>query len=329
MRIGIMSFAHLHAASYIQQIRAMPDVEFIGFADDNAERAKQVAAQFNAPLFDSYEALLAEKPDAVAICSENVNHRYMTEMAAEAGAHVLCEKPLATSIEDAQAMVDACEKAGVNLMTAFPMRFNAPVMAAYEGRSALGRIYGCATTNQGQMPYKARWWFVDKKLSGGGAMTDHTVHVADLLRWFLDSEVTEVYAQSNAILYKDVDTDVETGGLVMLTFENGVFATIDCSWSKPQYYPTWGGVTLEIVGESGFAKIDAFDQTITVYSHKNQRPVLAPWGSNADAGMVREFIASIREGRPPRVTGYDGLKAVEIVQAAYQSAETGQPVKLG
>ena len=120
MKIGILSFAHLHAEAYIHNLRANPQVEFIGIADEDLERGQHYADMFDAHLFTSYEELLATKPDAVVICSENSKHRPLVEMAAQAGAHVLCEKPLATTVEDAQAIVDVCRDAGVTLMTAFP-----------------------------------------------------------------------------------------------------------------------------------------------------------------------------------------------------------------
>ena len=137
MKIGIMSFAHHHAESYIGNLRAIPGVELLGIADDDAERGQQFAAQFDVHLFPTYEALLAEKPDGVLVCSENNNHRALVEMAAQAGAHILCEKPLATTREDAQAMIDACREAGVILMTAFPMRFSA-LDAAAKGTAGCG-----------------------------------------------------------------------------------------------------------------------------------------------------------------------------------------------
>jgi len=328
LRLAIMSFAHLHAHSYVQKLTAHPNVELIGFADDAAERAQHIAAQYALPHFASYEALLDAKPDGVVICAENTRHHDLTIMAAEAGVHVLCEKPLATTIADGQAMLDACEKAGVKLMTAFPMRFNQPVVEARKVIESgdLGHIYGCNTTNQGKMPLNS--WFTVKALSGGGSMMDHTVHVADLLRWYLNSEAVEVYAQSNNILYSDYDVDVETGGLLLVTFENGVFASIDCSWNKPPYYPTWGGVTMEIVGENGLLTIDAFKQYIKVYSHQTEKPAWHAWGSDMDEGMVNEFIAAIQEDRKPAVTGYDGFKAAEIALAGYRSVETGAPVRL-
>ena len=128
MRIGILSFAHLHAEAYIHNLRAVPGVEMIGIADEDQDRGRHFAEQFEATLYPDYQALLAEQPDGVVVCSENARHRPLVEMAAEAGAHVLSEKPLATSLEDAQAMTAACDRAGVQLMTAYPMRFSTPMV---------------------------------------------------------------------------------------------------------------------------------------------------------------------------------------------------------
>jgi predicted dehydrogenase len=329
MRIGILSFAHLHAEGYIQILQNLPDVDFIGLADEDSERGKHFAQEFNAPYFESYEALLATKPDGVIICSENARHAPLVHLAAEAGVNILCEKPLATKREDALSMIAACEKAGVKLMTAFPMRFSTPMLEAKKALGAAGRIYGINGTNQGECPKHLRAWFVDKELAGGGALMDHIVHLADVLRWYLQSEVVEVFAEANHILYAEqTQSDVETGGMVMLTFANGVFASIDCSWSKPPYYPTWGGLGMEIVAEKALITVDAFKQRATVYRHDLQRPVFANWGSDANLGMIQEFISAIRENRQPSVTGQDGLKALEIVLAAYRSVEAGQPVQI-
>ena len=156
---------------------------------------------------------------------------------------------------------------------------------------------------------------------------DHTVHVADILRWYLGCEVVEVYAQTNRIFHRDT-VDVETGGLIMLTFEDGTFASLDCSWSRPVYYPTWGGLTMELIGERGIVDIDAFRQNLTAYGHPEQHTAWSFWGSDMNQAMVEEFVAAIGESRPASVTGYDGYRALEIALAAYRSAETGQPVRL-
>ncbi len=329
MKIGIMSFAHHHAEAYIHNLRAIEGVEMIGIADDYAPRGETFARQFDVPLFSSYADMLAAEPDAVLVCSENANHRPLVEMAAAAGAHVLCEKPLATNLEDAAAIVDVCRAAGVILMTAFPMRFSAPAMQVKARIEAgdLGKIYCLTTTNQGEMPIHHRAWFVDKELAGGGAFMDHIVHLADMLRWYLQQEVTSVYAQANHILHAD-KVDVETGGLVMLTFADGTFASIDTSWSKPFNYPTWGGLTFELISELGLTKVDAFSQNLTVYQQEPANHFWVPWGSDSNQAMVMEFVAAIRENRAPAVTGDDGYKAVEIVMAAYESAATGLPVRL-
>jgi len=329
MKFGIMSFAHLHAEAYIHNLRAIPGVEMIGLADDDSQRGRHFAEMFGTRLFPSYEALLADQPDGVLVCSENVYHRPLVELAAQAGVHILSEKPLATTLADAQAMLAACRQAGVILMTAFPMRFSAPLLEvkARLDDGSLGKVYACNTTNQGQMPRRHRAWFVDKKLAGGGAVMDHIVHLADLLRWSLQSEVVEVYAQTNHILHAET-VEVETGGLALLTFADGIFASIDCSWSKPLNYPTWGGLTIELISERGLTTVDAFSQNLNIYNQRVPSHTWAYWGSDANQAMVEEFVASIREQRAPQVTGEDGYKALEIVLAVYASADSGQPVKL-
>jgi predicted dehydrogenase len=328
MKIGILSFAHLHAESYAHQLKSHPDIEFIGIADDDLERGQHFARVYDVPFFESYEALLAQKPDGVIVTSENVRHRPLVGLAAAAGVNVMCEKPLATTIEDGQAMLRACDDAGVILMTAFPMRFSAPIMEIKSliDQDGLGRVLAVNSVNQGQMPKRYRDWFVDKELAGGGSVFDHTVHLADVLRWYLDEEVVEVYAQTNRIMHRD-DVEVETGGLLLITFANGTFASIDCSWSRPMNYPTWGGLALQLIGQKGVVHVDAFSQNIEAYSNTDL-PAWLPWLSDPDGAMVQEFVSAIREQRPPRVTGYDGFKAMEIALAAYRSAELGQPVSL-
>jgi predicted dehydrogenase len=329
MKIGIMSFAHHHAETYVGSLRAIPGVEMIGIADDDAARGQKYAAQFNTHLFPSYEALLAEKPDGVLVCSENANHRRLVEMAAQAGAHVLCEKPLATTREDAQAIIAACRKAGVRLMTAFPMRFSAPLIQLKARLDAgdLGQIYCLNTTNQGEVPIGHRAWFVDKELAGGGAMMDHIVHLADIFNWLFGRDLASVYAQSNHIIQAD-KVDVETGGLVMLQYADGMFATIDSSWSKPLNYPTWGGLTMELISQCGLTVIDAFSQNLNVFQQEPASNYWAYWGSDMNQAMIEEFVAAIREERETAVTGEDGLFALEVVLAAYESAQINQPVKL-
>lgn len=329
IKIGILSLAHHHGEAYVSNVRQIDGVELLGVADDEPVRGQRIAAQNHARYFHSYEDLLEAKPDGVIICTENNRHRPLAEMATAHGVHVLCEKPLATTLEDARAIVDACEKADVLLMTAFPMRFSAPLLEIKKrlDNGDFGDIYCFNATNQGELPTKHRLWFVDPELAGGGAIMDHTVHLVDMMRWFTGSEVQTMYARSNKIFHAD-EVGVETGALEMLTFENNVFATIDASWSRPPYWPTWGGLTFEMVTQRGAVVVDAFRQNLNLYRHEWQRSNWAYWGSDMNQAMVSDFAAAIRENRPPRVTGLDGLRAVEATLAAYESDRTGKTVQV-
>src|SRR5579862_5112717 len=263
VKIGMMSFAHMHAASYAHSIVTRPDTEMVGIADHDPARAREMAKHFGTQAFESYEALLAAPGlQAVVICSENVRHRALAEMAAGAGKHILCEKPLATSIADGEAMIAACRKAGVQLMTAFPCRYS-PVMqrlkAALDSGEA-GKILAFRGTNRGRNP---GGWFTKKSESGGGATMDHTVHVTDLMRWLIRDEVKEVYAEiSNGINHLEFD-DV---GFLSLTFQKGAFGTLDASWSRPKAFPTWGDVTLDVICDNGTLSLDMFAQNLVLYS---------------------------------------------------------------
>jgi predicted dehydrogenase len=154
---------------------------------------------------------------------------------------------------------------------------------------------------------------------------DHTVHVTDLLRWLLKAEVSEVYCDASNGMYH---SDFDDTGLVSLTFENGLFATIDCSWSRPKSYPTWGDVTLEVVAEGGVLSMDMFAQEMSVYQDSGPQVAWQNWGSNMDLGLVKAFVDGVERGTPPEVSGVDGLRATQVVAAAYESARTGQPVKV-
>jgi predicted dehydrogenase len=325
VRIGMMSFAHMHAGSYAHSIGTRSDTEMVGIADHDPARAQRMAQQFGTRAFESYEALLAEPGlDAVVVCSENVRHRALVEMAASAGKHVLCEKPLATSIADGEAMIAACKQAGVQLMTAFPCRYS-PIMqrmkAVLDSGDA-GRILAMRGTNRGRNP---GGWFIVKSESGGGATMDHTVHVTDLMRWILQDEVKEVYAEiSNGISHAEFD-DV---GFLSLTFQKGVFGTLDASWSRPKTFPTWGDVTLEVITEQGTLSMDMFAQNLVLYSDKSNSVSWHNWGGNMDDGLVAAFAKAIAEDAPVPITGEDGLRAAEVAFAAYRSAETLAPVAL-
>ena len=262
LKIGIFSFAHMHAASYAEALAAHPGAALAGIADPDPARGQAMAAQFGTAYFPSETALLDQALDGVVVTSENVHHRRLVEAAAGAGVKaILCEKPLATTTEDARAMVSACAAAGVSLATAFPCRYSPAFKRLREQVSAgaIGNVLALRGTNHGKMP---GGWFTDTSLSGGGAVIDHTVHVADLNRLLLGREAAEVYAEIGHGFYHQ---EWEDTGFLSIGYHGGVFATLDTSWSRPASFPTWGDVTLQVVGTEGVLELDMFAQNLVHY----------------------------------------------------------------
>jgi 1,5-anhydro-D-fructose reductase (1,5-anhydro-D-mannitol-forming) len=335
MRVGLMSFAHLHVASYARVLSGLPGVEVLASDPDHGSRpvgesgGPELAAELGVPYVDSYRGLLDWRPDAVVVCAENARHRELVELAAAAGAHVLCEKPLATTEEDARAMIAACAAARVSLMVAYPVRFS-PAFTALRATVAaggLGEVVAATGTNNGRIPIGNRAWFVDGPLAGGGAMMDHTVHLADLLDCLLSgTPPVSVHATTNRLLHAD-RVAVETGGLVSIRYADDLIATFDCSWSRPDSYPTWGGLTLQLVGTAGIADLDAFGSRVV--GHASGRPLWLPYGTDTDELMIAEFVDAVATGRRPQPDGEAGLRSLQIALAGYESVRTGRPVRLG
>lgn len=317
IRIGIASFAHGHGNSYASALSGLQNVEFIGVYDENEERGRRIAEQHGVTFYTDYDQLLANI-DGVMICTENAKHYSYGMKAAEAGVHILVEKPITTNGEEGRKLIDYCAERNVLLQTAFPVRLHAAVQKVKKQIEAgeIGEVLAIAATNHGKMP---GGWFIDPELAGGGAVFDHTVHVVDIMRWLLQDEVKEVYAEIDTLLH---DIPVDDCGLLSMSFHKGVIATLDTSWSRPKTFCTWGDVTLRIVGSEGVIHLDVFAQHGNLWTvedsttHQN-----IGWGHDSDAELVQEFISSIRENRQPSITGLDGLRAVEVAWAAYESAK--------
>jgi predicted dehydrogenase len=316
LRVGLASWAHVHAAALARTLTTLPQVEFTGSFDETG-------AAHDGPTHSSLDALLRVS-EAIVVASTNTAHRRYTEAAAAAKVHVLCEKPLATTVADARAMIEACRAAGVQLGVALPVRSSPAVIALKDAiaHGTLGPIRAVRATNPGRYPGS---WFGDPDLAGGGAAMDHTVHVADALRWLLGDEIVRVQAELGSFMHA---LPVEDCGLLTLDLAGGAFASIDCSWSRPATYPTWGGVTMHVVGERGTVDVDVFRQSLTQYDDVSGVTKLVGWGDDLNALMVGGFVDTILAGRPVPISGVDGLRSLEVVVAAYRSAELGRPVAI-
>lgn len=322
LRLGLISAAHVHAPSYAWCAARLDRANFVGLWDDDAQRGSAFVERHGGEYFEDLNALF-DSCDAVVVAAENTRHAPLAQRAAKAGKHILCEKPLATTMEDAEAMVEAAERAGVVLMTAFPCPYSPAfekALATVE-RGDLGTIRAICATNRGTCPFG---WFTDGALSGGGAMMDHTVHVADLLYRMLKRAPKTVQANIGRNMYGEVWED---SAIVNLEYGDGVFATIDASWSRLTTYKTWGDVTLNIVCDQGVVELDLFGQQFDFFGSGTATHRTMGYGSNLDLAMVGDFVSSVLDGRPPRVSGADGLEAARIAISGYKSVrEGGEPV---
>lgn len=325
-RVGIFGVAHVHASAYANILATTNAVEFVGVSETDAALRTRWNEGRVQRAFNDHSQLIDSGLDAAIVCTATNGHRTVVEQLAAADIHVLCEKPLATTLNDAAAIVDACDTADVVLMTAFPMRFSPPLLdgARWIEEGRIGSVLAFSGTNNGRIPTDHAAWFADPIAAGGGAVMDHTVHLVDIMRWWLGSEPVEVFAETNRVMHPDAN--VETGGILTLSFESGVIATIDCSWSRPDNYPTWGGLTIEAVGTDGVFAVDAFAERLDVWSRGTTAWV--DWGHDPNRAMIDHFIGAVNGQHPPVATGIDGLRATEVALAAYRSVAEGQSVEV-
>jgi predicted dehydrogenase len=319
----------VHADGFIALLAAAPEVDvYVSDPDapdapDRGHRGIPREAHYVA----GYQELFDRSLDGVVITSETSYHRGLIERATAAGTAILCEKPLATTSDDARAIADAVRRHDVPFLIAYPVRF-LPVcrdlLARYQS-GLLGEVVALRGTNNGQLPV-ARDWFTDSRLAGGGALFDHVVHLADLMDALLAARPTTVSATTNRILHADRPGTAETAGLVLVTYDNGVVAAIDCSWSHPESAPTWGGLTLNVTGTRGDLYVDAFRPRLRGLDAATGRPLELPYGDVGNERLIATFLDMARSRQPAEPGLGTALRSLSVVLAAAESAATGRTV---
>ncbi len=313
LRVGFVTAAHVHTGGLLYGFRQNSDSEVIGLWDNDENRGKDFCKEQGLKQFDTLDSLL-DACDAVVICSENKHHAKQIAAAAAKGKHILCEKPLVTNDAEAEEVINALKGTKVKIMTALPVRY-APVFTRLRERIAggeIGAIKAICATNHGMNP---GGWFNDPELAGGGALMDHSVHVADLL-WLLLKELpSKVEAQ---IGHNIENMAVDDCAMLTLDYPSGVFVTLDASWSRPKSFKTWGDVTLNVVGEKGVIEVDIFGQQIQVYSLGAQTHKVADYGSDMGQLLVDDFVGCILENRPSPIPLEDGIGSSRVVIEAYK-----------
>jgi predicted dehydrogenase len=325
VRVGMVSFAHVHAPSYAAVLAGLEQADFVGLTDADANRGREAARRFGVRYFEDADSLFGAV-DAVVVCSENTNHARDVIPALRGGVHVLCEKPISTTVDDAVAMVEASESSGSQLGIAFPVRYLPSIVRARQvvRGGSLGRVLAVNGANRGTIP---GGWFLDPETAGGGALMDHTVHVADLLRWMLDVEVRSVYAEVGTFFGAGATDDA-----AILTLEleggsiaDGTFATIDPSWSRGGGYPVKADVKLRISGTTGVLDVDPFARPLRTFDHETRAPSWSYTGEDMNELMLADFLRGVAEDDPTGASGLDGLRTLEIVLAAYASGRDHEP----
>ncbi|ACO48142.1 Gfo/Idh/MocA family oxidoreductase [Deinococcus deserti] len=328
-RIALLGAAHVHADAYAAWLTGCKHVELLGFSEDSPHLAAEFAARTglrHLPLAQ----LLESGPDGVIVCSETARHRFLVEAAAQAGAHVLCEKPIALTLDDARAMNQACLQAGVEFRTAFPVRFSPEVQNLRHMvlTGGLGQILAYGGVNHSVCPDRERQWFSDPLMAGGGAGMDHIVHLADLFHLF-GEQVETVYARLVPVpeWVLPEHARVDAAALVTLRFASGASATIDSSWSRPRTYPRWGHLKLDVTGTQGLQTLDVFAESLAITNSEGRH--WAGYGTDLNALMLRDFlnVCTLRE-HSSGADWHAGYQALRVVLAAYQAEAGAQAVHL-
>jgi predicted dehydrogenase len=328
MNVGIIG-AGLQGRRRAQALTSVGDSRLVMVADLSLDAAAALAAGAGCFATSQWEDVVScEDVEAVVVCTPPHLHAEIAVAAAIAGKHVLCEKPLARDPEGARAIVRAARQSNVRLGCGFNLRHHPAIRQARRwcDDNAIGEIdwvrarYGIG----GRSGYD-RDWRARPEISGGGQLMDQGVHLLDLCRWFL-GDFAEVRGMT-ATRFWDI-APLEDNAFALLRTAGGQVATLHASWT--QWKPVF---SFEVSGHDGYVGVEGLGGAYGVErAILGRRDFAAPFGEEVieyrgqDCSWDeewREFVAAVREGRPPSASGEDGLAALEIAHAVYENAGSG------
>jgi 1,5-anhydro-D-fructose reductase (1,5-anhydro-D-mannitol-forming) len=323
---GVVSTAGIADQSVAPALAAIEDAQLVGVTSRDLARAQEFAAAHGARLATtSLEELLADpEVDIVYIATPNAAHPAEVIAAAAAGKHVFCEKPLATTVEEAGAAIEACRAAGVKLGVNFQTRHYAPTAEIREvvqsGELGDVLVAECVIA-PARMPLKG--WRTDKALAGLGTMNNLGVHAYDFVRYVLGSEVVE----ATALLDVGRDDELETLAMALLRFENGTLAYVIASQALPHFRAdvAFYGTEGRLIGRSLIRPDKSGELSITVGEQERVSETSTAGGFEA---AVAAFQHAVVTGEEPNPSGLDGLRSVELTDALARSAREGRTVEL-
>lgn len=355
LRVGMISWAHIHAEFRAKALSEIPGARIVAIADDNEGRGRDAARRYGVEWFSTDWRRLVELPDVdvVLVHSETSRHAEQVIAAAESGKHVFCEKPIANTLADAERMVAAVRRAKVDGTAAFVSRFSQEASRAQRIVSAgsLGDIVharaliGLAGIAEIGCPPEMAAWMVDPDLGGGGAWVDEGSHAVDLLRWMV-GDVSEVSAFTARRVKRDLA--VEDIAVAILRFRNGALGEVATSWSLAidlgmrntlELYGSKGALLMEAT--SRFPRVELYSEELPVELRGWVSPHIRPdttephdyrsWPPHVHhykrevSSYVSRFVAGARPFGP---TLEDGQACLEVILAGYSSATNGRTVRL-
>lgn len=308
---------------------AHPEAAVVGVADLDATRAEVLAARVGGRAVGDWNELFDLGIDALVVATPHHVHVAPTVAAAERGVHVMMEKPIATTLADADRIVAASRGAGIRLATSFVHRFREEAIRAKRFVAAAGPLQvGRETMATRRTPAHPKW-LTNATMAGGGVLMYSAIHGVDRLRWFFADEVVEVAARTRR--YTGDHDAVEDGVAALLTFAGGGVATLTAN--APTYPADPAVWETEVHGRDAMVRMRTRG-----FAETNGKGGAHRYEAGGDEETARphynferqavDFLAAIEAGRDPSVTGEDGVRALEICLAVYRSAELGRPVAI-
>lgn len=324
--IGLGMMGERHARIWAE----LPTTRLVSVHDVVPQRAAALAQQYGAAAADSLAAALAAPGvDLVSVCTDDQSHLEPCLAAAQAGKHVLVEKPLATTVAEADSIITACRESGVRLMVGHVVRFDPRYQGAQEVVAAgeLGEVVHAYARRNNIVASGRR---IGPRTSVAYFLGSHDL---DLLRWITGQEVVRVCAESTSKVLSELGTaDVI---FTLLRFANGAVGCLETSWVIPEGQPGTLDARLEVVGTTGRVAVRVGDESLEVVGPQRARrpdvtygPVLGGRQHGALRTQLEHFADCLRLGHEPLITPADARAAVVLCEAIHQSLATGLPVDI-
>ncbi|HDN79256.1 MAG TPA: Gfo/Idh/MocA family oxidoreductase [Chloroflexi bacterium] len=337
LRVGLIGCGNIGLRGHLPVYARIPEAELVAVCDIVEERVQEAARLSGATPYTDYRELLErEDIQMVDICLPTDLHSRAAIDAIEAGKHVLCEKPMAHTLEAAEAMIKAVRRNGVKLMIGQVRRFDhryAAIKAQIDAGD-VGEPVFIRRAERQFLPFPPEAWHWNPK-RGGGVILDIGVHITDMFRWFFGEDPTEVYAVARSVRENARIAGSFDHAMITCKFPGGKVGFAEISWAYPQGFGGALYAHLDIVGTEGkisYSEKDTNPMLIYTQDKGHQLPRYFRFMSTTEYAFeeeIRHFARCILEDKEPAVSIEDAYAALEIALAAQRSAENGEPVELG